>query len=53
MPANRLRFVPFARLQEFERMNSYAWDALGRGQEISLQAGPSQAEKLHKCGPAP
>lgn len=33
---------------DFEQMNRYSWDAFSKGQEISLQAAPSQAEKLHK-----
>ena len=34
--------------QEFERMNTYAWEAYAKGQEISLPAAPSAAESLHK-----
>mmetsp|Transcript_9499 Transcript_9499/g.12885 ORF Transcript_9499/g.12885 Transcript_9499/m.12885 type:complete len:567 (+) Transcript_9499:54-1754(+) len=33
--------------QEFNKQISYAWDAYSKGQEIHMQAAPSQAQYLH------
>ena len=46
------RVLRVASAQDFERMNRYAWEAYSGGQEVSIQAAPSQAEHLHKCAAA-
>lgn len=34
--------------QEFKQLNIHAWEAYEKGQDIHLQAAPSQAELLHR-----
>jgi pre-mRNA-processing factor SLU7 len=34
--------------QEFKQLNIHAWEAFEKGQDIHLQAAPSQAELLHR-----
>ncbi|KAJ7254939.1 hypothetical protein O6H91_Y416800 [Diphasiastrum complanatum] len=34
--------------QDFKQLNIHAWEAFEKGQDIHLQAAPSQAELLHK-----
>jgi pre-mRNA-processing factor SLU7 len=34
--------------QEFKQLNVHAWEAFEKGQDIHLQAAPSQAELLHR-----
>ena len=33
---------------EFQQMNLHAWEAFDKGQDIHMQAAPSQAELLYK-----
>jgi hypothetical protein len=35
-------------MNKFQEMTSFAWEAYDRGQDVHMQALPSQAEILHK-----
>ena len=42
------QFRSSGQAQEFKHLNIHAWEAFEKGQDIHLQAAPSQAELLYK-----